>query len=85
RLAHAGPIATAEELAPLMGEPRVPAAEVRAPRGKAPRERTAARPPERGEAKGSAPVPAPRIPVFGPTRAPGEVRVPDASGRPRPE
>jgi hypothetical protein len=85
RLAHDGPVATAEELAPLMGEPHVPAAEVRAPRDTAPRERTAARPPERGEVKGSGAVPAPRIPSFGPTRAPGEVRVPDATGRPRPE
>jgi hypothetical protein len=85
RLAHAGPVATAEELAPLMGAPPVPAAAVRAPREEAPRERTAARPPERGEVKGSGPVPAPRIPVFGPTRAPGEVRVPGTLGHPRPE
>lgn len=84
RLAHAGPVVTAEELAPLMGEPPLPAGEVRAPRDKRVRERTAARP-ERGEVKGSGPVQAPRIPVFGPTRAPGEVRVPGASGRPRPE
>lgn len=85
RLAYAGPVATAVELAPLMGEPPLPSDEDLAPRDKPVRERTAARPPERRESDRPSAIPAPRVPTFGPTRAPGEVRVPAAGGRPRPE
>ncbi|HEX8210723.1 MAG TPA: hypothetical protein VF584_11145 [Longimicrobium sp.] len=84
RLAHAGPVATAEDLAPLMGEPSVPTVEVR-PRDKPAREQPAVRPSTRREADRPAAIPAARVPSFGPTRAPGEVSVPGATPRPRPE